>query len=66
MWLMRNYDVCAHSRTVRGTFFVVWQPHALHITYIPYSETYASALTDKIKKFYFEKLIPSCIQELKS
>lgn len=66
MWLMRNYDVCPHSRTVTGTFFVVWQPHAMHITFIPYAEEYANELTNKIKKFYFEKLVPSCIQELKS
>jgi putative phage-type endonuclease len=66
MWLMRNYDVYPNCRTVRGTYFVVWQPHALSIVYIPYSDAYATALCQKVKDFYFSKFLPKCIESLNS
>jgi putative phage-type endonuclease len=66
MWLMKKYDVFPNCRTVRGTFFVVWQPHALSVMYIPYSESYATALCEKVKAFYFSKFIPTCIEQLNS
>jgi len=66
MWLMRNYDVHADCRICDGCYFVVWQPHAVTVTFIPYSETYASLLVEKLKAFYFQRFIPSCIQQLKS
>ena len=65
MWLMRNYDVFPNGRSVKGTYFVVWQPHALSVVYIPYAEEYASRLTSSIKKFYEETFLPECIKELK-
>ncbi len=66
MWLMRNYDVHPDGRLCDGCYFVVWQPHAVSITFVPYSETYASMLVEKLKAFYFDRFIPSCIQQLKS
>jgi putative phage-type endonuclease len=66
LWLMRNYDVFPGGRTVRGCYFVVWQPHALSVVYIPYKEAYANALAAKLKDFYFDRFIPKCIEELNS
>lgn len=65
LWLMRNFDVFPNGRTVRGCYFVVWQPHALTVVYVPYKETYANELADNLRKFYFQKFIPKCIEELK-
>jgi putative phage-type endonuclease len=65
MWLMRNYDVYPNGRSVQGTYFVVWQPHALSVVYIPYAEEYATHLTSSVKKFYLESFLPECINELK-
>lgn len=65
MWLMRNYGVCPGSKTVKGAYFVVWQPHALSVVYVPYCEEFASQLSTKLKQFYFEKFIPKCIDKLK-
>jgi hypothetical protein len=64
MWIMRNYDVFPSGRKVQGCYFVVWQPHALSIVYVPYKEVYANALAANLKIFYFEKFLPKCIQEL--
>jgi putative phage-type endonuclease len=64
MWLMRNYDVFPGGRKVRGCYFVVWQPHALSIVYVPYKETYANELAKNLKAFYFDKFMPKCIEEL--
>lgn len=64
LWLMRNYDVFPGGRLVQGCYFVVWQPHALSIVYIPYKEAYATALAEKLKEFYFGKFLPQCIEEL--
>jgi putative phage-type endonuclease len=65
MWLMKNYDVCPGSKTVKGTYFVVWQPHALSVVYVPYCEEFATQLSTNLRKFYFEKFIPGCIDALK-
>jgi len=65
MWLMRNYDVYPNGRSVQGTYFVVWQPHALSVVYVPYAEEYATQLTSSVKKFYLETFIPECMKELK-
>jgi hypothetical protein len=66
LWLMRNYDVFPGGRKVRGCYFVVWQPHALSVVYVPYKQRYADALSKKLHDFYFEKFLPQCIKELKS
>jgi len=66
LWLMRNYDVFPNGRTVRGCYFVVWQPHALSVIYVPYKEAYANELAENLKKFYFGKFLPKCIEELKA
>jgi putative phage-type endonuclease len=66
LWLMRNFDVFPNGRTVRGCYFVVWQPHALSVIYVPYKEVYANELAENLKKFYFHKFLPKCIEELKA
>jgi len=66
LWLMRNFDVFTGGRTVRGCYFVVWQPHALSVIYVPYKETYANELAANLRKFYFDKFLPKCIEELKT
>jgi putative phage-type endonuclease len=64
LWLMRNFDVFPNGRTVRGCYFVVWQPHALSVVYIPYKEVYANSLAEELRKFYFQKFLPGCIKML--
>jgi len=65
LWLMRNYDVFPNGKSVNGCYFVVWQPHALSVVYVPYKETYANELAAKLKEFYFGKFLPQCIEELR-
>jgi putative phage-type endonuclease len=64
MWLMRNYDVVRGGRTVERCWFVVWQPHALYVTHIPYLEEYAETLMKSVKDFYTMEFIPGCIEEV--
>lgn len=64
MWLMRNYDVVQGGRSIERCWFVVWQPHALYVTHVPYLEAYAESLMDHVKDFYMKDFVPGCIQEI--
>lgn len=64
LWLMRNYDVLRNGRSVERCWFVVWQPHALYITHIPYLEGYATSLMKSVKDFYMKEFIGGCLDEV--
>jgi putative phage-type endonuclease len=64
MWLMRNYDVVKGGKSVDRCWFVVWQPHALHITHIPYLEKYADMLMKNVKEFFMKDFVKGCIDEI--
>jgi len=64
MWLMRNYDVVTGGRSVERCWFVVWQPHALYVTHIPYLEVYANRLMASVKDFFMKDFIDGCVEEV--
>ena len=64
MWLMRNYDVVRNGRSVERCWFVVWQPHALYVTHIPYLQGYAELLMESVKGFYMKDFVEGCIDEI--
>jgi putative phage-type endonuclease len=64
MWLMRNYDVIQKGRFVNRCWFVVWQPHALYVTHVPYLERYANTLMESVKEFFMKDFAPGCIEEI--
>ena len=61
MWLMRNLSVYPRSALVDRAWFVCWQPHAVHITHVPYCPDYANKLIEVVKAFYFDRFLPKCI-----
>lgn len=64
MWLMRNYDVIQKGRFVERCWFVVWQPHALYITHVPYLERYANSLMSHVRDFFMNDFAKECISEI--
>lgn len=64
LWLMRNYDVVKGGRTVDRCWFVVWQPHALYVTHIPFMPEYADALMKSVYEFHNKEFVPGCIDEI--
>ena len=64
LWLMRNHDVTRGGRTVERCWFVVWQPHALYVTHIPFMKEYADALMKSVYDFHTKEFIPGCIEEV--
>lgn len=41
--------------------FIVWQPHQMHITMVPYEKTYYTNLEKKLEEFYFELYLPHAV-----
>jgi putative phage-type endonuclease len=64
MWMMRNYDVVRGGRTVERCWFVVWQPHALYVTHVPYLPKYAEDLMNCVLQFHSKEFIPGCVEEV--
>lgn len=64
LWLMRNFDVVRGGRTAERCWFVVWQPHALYVTHIPFMKEYADALMKSVYDFHSKEFIPGCIEEV--
>ena len=46
-------------------WFVCWQPHALHVTHVPYMPLYAAALAEQASLFYHKRFVPACLKALK-
>lgn len=61
MWLMRNLPVYPRSALVDRAWFVCWQPHAVHVTHVPYCPEYANKLIEVVKTFYFDRFLPKCV-----
>lgn len=66
MWLMRHYNVAKNGMNVQRCWFVVWQPHALYVTHVPYLETYADQLMATVMDFYTKDFVPGCIKEIET
>ena len=66
MWLMRNYNVVRNGMNVERCWFVVWQPHALYVTHVPYLEEYAQELIKAVIDFYVKDFVPGCIKEIET
>jgi hypothetical protein len=64
MWLLRKYDLIRGGSTLKGGWFVVWQPHALSITYIPFVEAYADMLMEEVKRFFQDEFVPACVEKI--
>lgn len=66
MWLIRNHEVIRGGSTMKGGWFVVWQPHALYVTYVPYVEDYANRLMENVHSFYKDDFVPACVEKINS
>ena len=64
MWLIRNYELLRGGSTMKGGWFVVWQPHALSVTYIPFVEAYANNLMEEVKSFFEDDFVPACVEKI--
>lgn len=64
MWLIRNHDVVRNGSSLVGGWFVVWQPHALHVTYVPYVQEYANYLMENVHSFYKDEFVPACVEKI--
>ena len=51
---------------VSATWFCVWQPHRITIICIPFMPNYSGTLEGKLRKFYFDKFLPSCVDAAKA
>jgi hypothetical protein len=51
---------------MKGGWFVVWQPHALYVTYVPYVEEYANRLMEGVHSFYKDEFVPACVEKINS
>ena len=66
MWIIRNHDLVRGGSTMKGGWFVVWQPHALYVTYVPYVEDYANRLMEGVHSFYKDEFVPACVEKINS
>jgi len=66
MWLIRNHDVIQGGRSIERCWFVVWQPHALHVTHVPYLESYANDLAETVHSFYKTEFEPKAVEMIAS
>lgn len=64
MWLIRTHDLVRGGASLKGGWFVVWQPHALSVTYIPYVEPYAVSLMDGVHDFFKNTFVPACVETI--
>jgi hypothetical protein len=64
MWLIKNKGVIQNGACLQGGWFVVWKPHALHVTYVPYVHEYASMLMTGVKAFFDEDFVPACLDKI--
>lgn len=64
MWLIRNFELLRGGSTMKGGWFVVWQPHALSVTYVPYVEEYANSLMSEVKRFFQDEFVPACVEKI--
>lgn len=46
-------------------WFVCWQPHAVHVTHVPYMPEYAASLVEHASDFYHKRFVPACLKALK-
>ena len=49
----------AHGRNLRKCWFVVWQPHQTWITPHEFDAKYYADMHDKLRAWYFHKLLPA-------
>jgi putative phage-type endonuclease len=66
MWLIRNHDIVRGGSSMKGGWFVVWQPHALYVTYVPYVQDYANRLMENVHTFYKDDFVPACVEKINS
>jgi len=64
MWLMRNAPTFQHAETCDRAWFVCWQPHAVHITHVPYMEAYAASIIQTTRELYFQRFVPGCVDAI--
>jgi hypothetical protein len=64
MWLIRKHELVRGG--VDGAWFVVWQPHALSVTYVPYVKEYADFLMAEVESFFKETFVPACVEQINS
>jgi len=64
MWIIKNKNVIQNGSSLVGGWFVVWKPHAIHVTYIPYVAEYASTLMTGVKSFFETEFVPACVDEI--
>lgn len=66
MWLIKNHELVRQGKTLKGGWFVVWQPHALSVTYVPYVESYANSLMEGVHDFFKNTFVPACVETINS
>jgi hypothetical protein len=66
MWLIKNHDLVRQGKSLKGGWFVVWQPHALSVTYVPYVESYANSLMEGVHDFFKNTFVPACVETINS
>ena len=53
------------KRSVEGpayTFFVVWQPKQIHVTFVPFQKDYyTKELEPLLERWYFDKFLPMAV-----
>jgi len=64
MWLMRNAPTFQLADTCDRAWFVCWQPHAVHITHVPYMEEYAASIIQTTREIYFQRFVPGCVDAI--
>ena len=64
MWLIKNHEVIRGGSTLVGGWFVVWQPHALYLTYVPYVQDYANRLMEGVHSFFKDEFVPACVEKI--
>lgn len=59
-YLNKFPDLVKLQRPIRRAWFVVWQPHQIHVTAVPFDEEYYSGtLEPGLRKWYFTKFLPA-------
>ena len=64
MWIIKNRTVIPNGHTLKGGWFVVWQPHSVHVTYVPYVQDYTNALMEGVKGFFEDDFVPACVKTI--
>ena len=61
MGYINKFPYLVGCTKIEGALFVVWQPHQLHITKVPYEPKYYADLESKLEEFYFQTYLPFAV-----